>query len=34
MNESIIISAQVKQHFSARATLAALGVKVCEMKLF
>jgi len=34
MNESIIIGAQVKQYFSARATLAALGVKVCEMKLF
>jgi hypothetical protein len=34
MNESIIISAQVKQYFSAHATLAALGVKVSEMKLF
>jgi hypothetical protein len=34
MNESIIIDTQVKQYFSAHATLAALGVKVCEMKLF
>ena len=34
MNESIIISTQVKQHFSAHATLGALGVKVSEMKLF
>ena len=34
MNESIIISEEVKQHFSARATLAALGVKVSEQKLF
>ena len=34
MNESIIISEEVKQHFSTRATLAALGVKVSEKKLF
>jgi hypothetical protein len=34
MNESIIVSEEVKQYFSAHATLAALGVKVCEMKLF
>ena len=34
MNESIIISTQVKQYFSAHATLAALGVKVSELKLF
>jgi hypothetical protein len=34
MNESIIISEEVKQHFSARATLAALGVKVREKQLF
>jgi len=34
MNESIIISEEVKQYFSARATLAALGVKVKEKKLF
>ena len=34
MNKSIIINEEVKQHFSAHATLAALGVKVCEMKLF
>jgi hypothetical protein len=34
MNKSIIINEEVKQHFSAQATLAALGVKVCEMKLF
>ena len=34
MNESIIISEEVKQYFSARSTLAALGVKVREQKLF
>ncbi len=34
MDEFIIISEEVKQHFSARATLAALGVKVREKKLF
>jgi len=34
MNESIIVSTEVKQYFSARTTLAALGMKVCEMKLF
>jgi len=34
MNKSIIISTQVKQYFSAHATLAALGVKVSEMKWF
>jgi hypothetical protein len=34
MNKSIIISEEVKQYISARVTLAALGVKVREMKLF
>jgi hypothetical protein len=34
MNKSIIINEEVKQYFSAHTTLAALGVKVCEMKLF
>ena len=34
MNESIIISEEVKQYFSARSTLAALGVRVSEKKLF
>jgi hypothetical protein len=34
MNKSIIISEEVKRCFSARATLAALGVKVRQLKLF
>jgi hypothetical protein len=34
MDKSIIISEEVKQYISARSTLAALGVKVREMKLF
>lgn len=34
MNESIIISEEVKQHFTAYATLTALGVKVSQMELF
>jgi hypothetical protein len=34
MNKSITISEEVKKCFSARATLAALGVKICQMKLF
>jgi hypothetical protein len=34
MNESIIISEEVKQHFTAYATLTALGVKVAQMELF
>jgi hypothetical protein len=33
MNESIIISEQVRQQFSARATLVGLGVKVLKMKV-
>jgi hypothetical protein len=34
MNESIIISEEVKQHFTAYATLTALGVKVTQMEMF
>lgn len=34
MNKSIIISEEVKRCFSARATLAAIGVKVRQMALF
>jgi hypothetical protein len=34
MNESIIIQENVKTHITAYATLAALGRKVCEIKLF
>jgi len=34
MNKSIIISEEVKHCFSARATLAALGVKVRQLQLF
>ncbi len=34
MNKSIIISEKVKQHFTARATLAALGVKLRKRKVF
>ena len=34
MDKSIIISEEVKAYFTAHATLAALGRKVCEMKLF
>ncbi len=34
MNESIIIQKDVKAHITAYATLAALGKKVCEMKMF
>jgi hypothetical protein len=34
MTKSIIISEEVKRCFSARATLAALGVKVRQLKLF
>ena len=34
MNESIIISKEVKQHFTAHATLTALGVKIRQMELF
>jgi hypothetical protein len=34
MNESIIISEEVKRHFTAYATLTALGVKVSQMELF
>jgi hypothetical protein len=34
MDESIIIREDVKAHITAYATLAALGRKVCEMKLF
>ncbi len=33
MNESIIISEQVRQQFSARATLVGLGVKVRKLKV-
>ena len=33
MNESIIINNQVRQQFSARATLAGLGIKVCKQKI-
>jgi hypothetical protein len=34
MNESIIISEEVKQHFTAYATLTALGVKVTQLEMF
>jgi hypothetical protein len=34
MNKSIIISEKVKQHFTSRATLAALGVKIRKRKVF
>jgi hypothetical protein len=34
MNKSIIISEEVKRCFSARTTLAALGVKVRQLRLF
>ena len=34
MNESIIISEEVKAHITAHATLAALGRKVCDMRIF
>jgi len=34
MDKSIIISEEVKQYVSARVTLAALGVKIREIKLF
>jgi len=34
MDESIIISGEVKQHFTARATLAALGLRVKQKKIF
>ena len=34
MDKSIIISEEVKQHFTAYATLTALGVKVRQMELF
>ncbi len=33
MNESIIISEQVRQQFSARATLVGLGVKIRKLKV-
>jgi hypothetical protein len=33
MDKSIIISEEVKQNFTARATLAALGVKVRQLRL-
>jgi hypothetical protein len=33
MNESIIIREQVRQQFSARATLVGLGVKLCKLKV-
>lgn len=34
MDKSIIISGEVKQHFTARATLAALGMKIRQKKMF
>jgi len=34
MDKSIIISKEVKQHFTARATLAALGMKIRQKKMF
>jgi hypothetical protein len=34
MNESIIIPEDFKAYITAHATLAALGRKVCDMKLF
>jgi len=34
MNKSIIISEEVKQYFTARATLAALGLKISQKKMF
>jgi len=34
MKESIIVSENIKQHFTAYATLSALGVKVNQMELF
>jgi hypothetical protein len=34
MNQSIIISEEVKAHFSSRASLAAMGIKIRRRKLF
>jgi hypothetical protein len=34
MNESIIISENVKAYFSAHTSLAAIGAKMCKLKLF
>lgn len=34
MNQSIIISEEVKAHFSSRASLAAIGIKIGQRKLF